>query len=209
MSTENWRPVVGHEKSYEVSDRGRVRSLSMTEQERDTGPVNAKGEDTSFLDSLQGFARMCESGALSLDDGQMLADKFRDAAAVIYMQQNIIRDYSGSPGPADLREVVAKAVNPWPSSAGAKGTCKWELGEDVKARVADDVLSALAAAGYVVVRPPQAGDGLGNGLVAVPKEPTEAMAIAGQLVPDGTGGCPPYWKSVYRSMLSAAKEGAQ
>jgi len=34
---ERWRPVVGHEGCYEVSDMGRVRSLSRTWRQKSRG----------------------------------------------------------------------------------------------------------------------------------------------------------------------------
>lgn len=41
----------------------------------------------TFLETLQSFASMCER-SLSIEDGPMLAAKFKDAAAVISIQQH-------------------------------------------------------------------------------------------------------------------------
>lgn len=38
------------------------------------------------------------------------------------------------------------------------------------------------------------------------KEPTAEMCLAGEMAPLGIGGSPPYWKHVYRAMLSAAND---
>lgn len=44
MSSERWRPVLGHEGAYEVSDRGRVRSLTRTIAGRDNSVRRVKGK---------------------------------------------------------------------------------------------------------------------------------------------------------------------
>jgi hypothetical protein len=41
--TEQWRPVVSYEGFYEVSDRGRVRSLDRIIIRRDGRPYHAQG----------------------------------------------------------------------------------------------------------------------------------------------------------------------
>lgn len=43
-----------------------------------------------------------------------------------------------------------------------------------------------------------------RGWKLVPIDPDQNMSIAGQLVPNGIGGCPPSWQTIWRDMIAAA-----
>lgn len=84
----------------------------------------------------------------------------------------------------DVRERVARAIH-----------------RAMRAEVRWSECNTAAADAFSALRP---GDKLGNGLVAVPEEPTEAMLHAGSashaLISRGMAG------DCYRAMLAAAKE---
>lgn len=58
MSDEDWRPVVKFEGLYEVSDRGRVRSVDRVIPHRKYGQMNARGQVLRLRQHPDGHLRV-------------------------------------------------------------------------------------------------------------------------------------------------------
>lgn len=58
MKEEKWLPIVGHENAYEVSDLGRVRSITRTTIRRDGKPLTRRGQLLSWQIDSGGYAQV-------------------------------------------------------------------------------------------------------------------------------------------------------
>ena len=50
-----------------------------------------RSDPLTFAGTLKGFAAYCQSGAFSLDDGNMVAAKFENAASIVNVMSDALR----------------------------------------------------------------------------------------------------------------------
>ena len=67
----------------------------------------APTDEPDFIEGLQGFATMCDSGVIDKHDGPMLARKFRDAAFVISTLQKLRDELRAAPAVAPKDDGLA------------------------------------------------------------------------------------------------------
>lgn len=140
MQQENWKPVVGFEQAYEVSDLGQVRSIDRVVW-RPTTPFKRKGGVLKIQMDGDGYPKVALGRAHQRRVHRLVAEAFLPNPEALPEVDHINTDKTDCRA-SNLRWCSKKANSTYRHETGHK-TCQVRYGPEIRASVVEAVKNGV------------------------------------------------------------------